>query len=144
MTHQQMWQEFSRETGIDEPYEAWAFGADADELARLVLEGKKTATAGLYIWYERENVQLPKEGSYSIVLNSKDDAICVVQTTKVTTVPFCKVSKEHAWKEGEGDRSLAYWRRIHEDFFSGELSAAGIWFDDRMCVVCEEFLRLYP
>ena len=39
-------------------------------------------------------------------------------------VPFDEVSKEHAYKEGEGDRSLAYWRDVHEDFFAEEFISA--------------------
>ena len=31
-----------------------------------------------------------------------------------------EVSEEHAYKEGEGDRSLAYWRAVHEEFFTKE------------------------
>ena len=144
MTQEQLWQVFSRKTGIDEPYEAWAFGSDADELARLVLEGKKTATAGLYFWYERENLELPKEDSYSVVLDSKDNAVCVIRTTKVFVIPFREVDAVHAWKEGEGDRSLSYWRKVHESFFAKELSEIGMEFDESMNVVCEEFLRVFP
>lgn len=37
-----------------------------------------------------------------------------------TFIPFNKVDKQHAYLEGEGDLSLAYWRRVHEAFH-GEL-----------------------
>lgn len=143
MTHQQMWQTFSRETGIEAPYEAWAFGCDTDELARLVLEGRKTATAGLYFWYERECLDLPKLGSYSIVLDSKDNACCVIRNTKVSVIPFCEVGEDHAFREGEGDRSLAYWREVHERFFSEELESVGVTFHRNMDVVCEEFEKVF-
>ena len=144
MTHGEMWQSFSEVTGTTDPYEAWAFGSDADKLALLVLEGKKTATAGLLIWYERENLELPKEESYSVVLDSKDNAVCIIKITKVSIVPFCEVSEAHAWKEGEGDRSLAYWRDVHADFFREELTEIGVSFAQKMKVVCEEFIRVYP
>lgn len=144
MTHQEMWQAFSLKTGITAPYDAWAFGCDPDELVQLVLEGKKTATAGLRLWYEQDQQELPGEGSYSVVLDSKDHAVCVIRTTKVSVVPFCEVNENQAWKEGEGDRSLAYWRKVHEAFFSEELSAVGLTFDAGMDVVCEEFIHLFP
>ena len=144
MTHAELWDAFFRETGIEAAYEAWAFGCDADELAGLVLEGKKTATAGLHLWYERENLELPREGSYSVVLDSKDNALCVIRTTRISVTPFREVGESHAWKEGEGDRSLDYWRRVHRDFFSAELSAAGLRFDPGLEVVCEEFVRVFP
>ena len=142
MTHRQMWQAFSETTGIEDTYEAWAFGCNADELAQLVLTGRKTATSSLYFWYERENLELPKEESYSIVLDSKDNAVCIIKTIKVSVVPFCEVSAEHAWKEGEGDSSLAYWRCVHEAFFQSELEEQP--FDPSMNVVCEEFIRIFP
>ena len=142
MNHREMWQAFSAVTGIDEDYEAWSFGCDADALAQLVLKGRKTATAGLLFWYEQENLALPKEGSYSVVLDSKDHAVCIIKTTKVSVIPFCEVGEGHARKEGEGDLSLAYWHHVHEEFFRSELG--DIPFEPAMDVVCEEFIRVYP
>ena len=37
MTAQQMWKEYAAACGAGEAYDAWAFGADADALAALVL-----------------------------------------------------------------------------------------------------------
>ena len=68
----------------------------------------------------------------------------MIRTTKVYCRPFREVSAEHAFKEGEGDRSLDYWREVHRDFFTREMDAAGLTFDEDMPVVCEEFLRVYP
>ena len=48
-----------------------------------------------------------------------------------------------AFREGEGDRSPAHWRRVHEDFFRGELAGAGLEFSPEMPVVCEEFEVVY-
>ena len=59
-------------------------------------------------------------------------------------MPFCEVTAGHAYKEGEGDRSLAYWRKVHEDFFRAELEEAGLEFSPSMPVVCEEFEMVYP
>ena len=138
MTHQQMWQQFGREGS----YDAWSFGTDADELACLVQSGKKTATASLRCLYEKDGSDLPKEGQYSVVLDAHGNAVCVICTMKVYVVPFCEVTADHARKEGEGDRSLAYWRRVHEDFFRQELGESS--FEDSMDVVCEEFVRVFP
>ncbi len=41
--------------------------------------------------------------------------------------------------EGEGDKSLAYWRKVHEDFFRDEYAACGLEFSQDIPVVCEEF-----
>ena len=82
---------------------------------------------------------MPRAGEYSVVLNSRDEAVCVIRTTRVHTTPFNQVTAEQAYREGEGARSLAYWRRIHEDFFRAELTEAGLSFTPDMPVVCEEF-----
>ena len=143
MTAEQMWEAFTAANQIEADYEAWAFGDDPDELARLVLEGTKTATASAYPFYELEEEELPKEGQYSVILNSREEAVCIIRTEKVFIVPFSDVDKRQAWKEGEGDRTLAYWRRIHERFFSEELKVVGLTFDPGMKVVCEEFEMVF-
>ena len=144
MTAQELWNRCRAEGLVpDCEYEAWAFGCDADELARLVLEGKKTATASVYAVYEPEGEPLPVEGEFSVILDSGDQAVCVIRTTKVYVSPFDEVSAEHAYKEGEGDRSLAYWRKVHQEFFQEELNGVGLNFSDDMQVVCEEFEVVY-
>ena len=90
-----------------------------------------------------EEDPLPQSGDYSIILNSKDEAVCVIQTTKTTVVPFDEVSKEHAYKEGEGDRSLAYWRDVHEDFFAEEFAETELEFNGQTRILCEEFQVVY-
>ena len=144
MNAQEMWNLYSTQENIAADYEAWAFGDDADKLAQLTLDGTKSATASAYPLYELEDEELPKAGEYSVILDSQDNAVCVIKTIKVYVAPFDEVSERHAYKEGEGDRSLAYWRKVHEEFFQSELKEAGLVFDEKMDVVCEEFIRVYP
>lgn len=47
--------------------------------------------------------------------------------------------RRHAYLEGEGDRLLEYWRRVHEEFFTEELKIIHQEFDTKMELVCEEF-----
>ena len=124
-------------------YDAWAFGADADKLAQLVLSGKKTATSSAYPIYELEGEELPKAEEYSVILDSKDEAVCIIKTTRVYIIPFNRVSEQHAYLEGEGDRTLEYWRNVHRDFFTEELREVGLEFTEEMLVVCEEFEVVY-
>ena len=51
---------------------------------------------------------------------------------------------QHAYKEGEGDKSLAYWRQVHEDFFTEWMREAGLTFTPESKVVLEEFRKVYP
>lgn len=139
-----MWEQFvAGQPSPPERYEAWAFGASADELAKLVLDGKKTATASAYDLYVKVGEPLPKEGEYSVILDGAGEAVCIICTSKVYVVPFCEVSAVQAYKEGEGDRSLAYWRKVHWDFFTRALAKQGLVFDENSKVVCEEFEVVY-
>ena len=104
---------FCKKNYLDgEKCEAWAFGGNPDKLAELVLRGVKTATSSLRVFYELEHEPLPKQGDYSVILDSRGDARCVIKTTKVCVVPFDKVSEAHAYKEGEGETHRDFFRRL--------------------------------
>ncbi|CAM3338281.1 ASCH domain-containing protein [Streptococcus pluranimalium] len=140
-----MWQEYQQiNPNIGDEVDAWAFGAKPDLLAQLVLDGTKTATASAFDLYELEGEPLPKVGSYDIVLDSQDDAVCIIEITKVSVVPFKDVSADHAFKEGEGDRSLAYWRQVHEELFTEWLAESHLVFNEDSKIVLEEFRVVYP
>lgn len=143
MTAQEMWNRYRLCRQVSADWTAWSF-ASADDLAELTLKGIKTATSSAYVLYEKEGEALPREGEYSVILNAREEAVCIIRTEKVTILPFDQVGADHAWKEGEGDRSLDYWRQVHEEYFTRELSRAGVDFDRRTKVVCEEFVRVFP
>ena len=145
MTAQEMWEEYLSISKIkDCGYEAWSFGDNADSLANLVLSGQKRGTSSAYDLYAAEGEPLPKEGEYSVVLYANGSAACVIKTVDVEVKKFCEVSEQFAAAEGEGDKSLAYWRRMHEKFFTEELQTAGLHFSPEMKVVCELFEVVYP
>lgn len=139
MTSEELWEK----SGLPGTYEAWPFGGAPDKLAELVLQGIKTATCSAYDLYQIDNERIPQEGDYSVILNSKEEAVCIIRTLKVYVTEFCQVSEEHAFKEGEGDRSLEYWRKVHSDFLTNELASVHRLFDEHTKVVCEEFEVVY-
>lgn len=148
MTEQEMWKTFCAQSCIDPgtPHEAWAFcggGPFADELAALVLAGVKTATASPLIAYETEGAPLPCAGGYSVILYDDGQAAAVIRDTRVSLVPFDEVSAEHAYREGEGERTLAQWREIHRRAFTPDYHAAGREFDEHGLCVLEEFELVY-
>lgn len=126
MNAAEMWERFCEKSGIKADYDDWAFGGAPDALAELVLNGIKTATASAYPLYEQEQEPLPKAGDYSVILNTKGEAVCIIRTTKVYVVPFREVSADHAFREGEDDRSLESWREVHRDFFTREMNDEGL------------------
>ncbi|NNS08755.1 ASCH domain-containing protein [Erwinia sp. JH02] len=118
---------------------AWAFGDSpemADELAELVIKGVKTATCGSLSSFKNEE-GAPTIGGYSIILNGRDEPVCVIRTISLCIVRFCDVDEDLVRKEGEGDLSLKYWRTEHKAFFSRE----GTYQED-MELVAEEFERV--
>jgi len=140
MKAKQMWLLYRQKSNppTDE-FDSWSFGDDPDRLAKLVMEGKKSATASAYDLYAYDGEEIPKVGDYSVVLDSSDEAVCVIMDTDVQIVPFKEVGEEHARLEGEGDLSLEYWRRVHEDFFTKELADARMRFTEDTMIVLERF-----
>jgi uncharacterized protein YhfF len=127
--------------------EAWGFGDSpemAEELGRLVVEGTKTATCSAVWEYEAENEPIPQAGELSIVTGGQGEPLCIIETVEVTIKPYNEVDAQFAYKEGEGDRSLAYWREAHFNFFSRSLPQVGREFSETMPLVCERFRVVYP
>lgn len=143
--HLPFWKRFAESRSEDPtPHFLEAFYFDdnepsANELAGLVLAGRKRATAGLLWSYEIQNKRLAQQGDLSIVTDFAGNAMCVIETTRIDIVPFDEVSEEFAATEGEGDGSLLYWRRAHEVFFGRECKRIGREPDPHMLVVCERF-----
>jgi uncharacterized protein YhfF len=129
------------------PPPAWAFGDSpelADDLLALVLGGVKTATAAAVWEYEAADEPLPKKGDLSVVLDGAGEPRALLRTTAVEVVPFDAVSEEHAFLEGEDDRSLEAWRTGHETYWRRTLPPIGHEFAPDVEVVCERFELLYP
>ena len=127
------------------PPPAWAFGAtpaQADELLALVLSGTKTATAGALWDYQAESEVLPSPGELGIITDGRGVPHALVVMTQVDTVPFDEVGAEHAYLEGEGDRSLLTWRKVHKRFFT-EYAVHSRGFNPDMPVVLQRFTVLY-
>lgn len=143
----QLWEAYRKiNPNAPKDYEAWAFGDSkemADGLAKLVLEGTKTATASNYTLYELDDEPLPSIGLHNIILNGEGEAVAIVETISVEVVPFDEVTEEHAYLEGEGDRTLRYWRDVHEIFFKKEFDTSDQEFHYKILVVCERFRLIY-
>ena len=120
---------------VPEDYRAlrsFAFGdspALADELLELVLKGVKTATCST-----EDEPNISKPGERWIVLDGRGNPGCVIESTEVTFRRYNEVDEAFAHDEGEGDRSLAYWRSAHRRYF-GRLGK----FSEDMMLMCERF-----
>jgi uncharacterized protein YhfF len=130
----------------DEQYVAEARGDSprlADELGALIVNGTKTATCSALWEYEAEGERLAKVGLKTIVLDGNGDPLCIIETTEVVVRPYDEVDPSFAYDEGEGDRSLEYWRDAHWKFFSHTLPTIGREPTVDMPLVCERFRVIY-
>jgi uncharacterized protein YhfF len=130
----------------DEQYVAEGWGDSpemVDELGALIASGTKTAACSALWEYEAEGEPLPKVGSKTIVVDGNGNPLCIVEMTEVEVVPYDRVDARFAYEEGEGDRSLAYWRDAHWRFFSRTLPNVGREPTTEMPLVCERFRVIY-
>lgn len=128
-------------------YSSWQFGYGVEQGNRLlecVLAGPKRATAGALWAYEAEGEAVPVPGDFSVLLDGHGHARCVIRTVSVDIVAFDEVDASFAYDEGEGDRSLEYWRDVHWTYFARELEELGRVACSDMPVVCERFEVVYP
>ncbi len=111
---------------------SFAFGDGprlADELLDLVITGVKTATCSTE---DEPNTSTP--GERWIVVDGRGTPRCVIETAEVTYRRFGEVDAAFAYEEGEGDRSLAYWRKAHRTYFGRQGK-----FREDMMLMCERF-----
>lgn len=115
----------------------------ANNLANLVLAGKKKATAASLWVEEHDHGEIPKIGDYSIITDWDGRAKCIIQTTNIEIVPYDEVTAAFAKIEGEGDQSLEYWRKVHLEYYKKECERIGKKFTTKMPVICEIFKVVY-
>lgn len=108
-----------------------AFGSSPEveeRLAALVIAGRKRAT----VWDGREENPTVPGKRWAVMARGR--AVAVMETVAVGRRRFCEIDAAFAALEGEGDRSLAFWRMAHEDYFARTGA-----FDPEMWLWWEEF-----
>ena len=111
---------------------SFAFGdgpALADELLDLVMRGIKTATCST-----EDEPNTSTAGERWVVLDGRGRPACVIETAEVSYRRFGEVDAAFAYEEGEGDRSLQYWRDAHRNYFGRQGK-----FREDMMLMCERF-----
>ena len=122
-------------TAVPENYRglrSFAFGDSpqlADELLELVIKGIKTATCSTH---DEPNTSTP--GERWIVLDGRGTPRCVIESVEVSYRRYNEVDAAFAHDEGEGDRSLDYWREAHRRYFTRMGK-----FSEDMMLMCERF-----
>jgi len=145
------WKKFLDSLPPDSPYhsktyiaEGWGDSPEmADELGSLIARGTKTGTCSAVWEWEAEGNPIPEKGLITVVLDGKDQPLCIVETTEIVIRNYKEVDADFARSEGEGDLSLDYWRKVHKNFFTRTLGEIGREFSEDMPLVCERFKLIY-
>ena len=142
------WRAYRQAAGLaHDNYDVVAFGdspAMADELAELVVNGPKRATAGLLRDFKEDGEPLPIVGGHVVVIDGRGTPCCIWRTAVVTIKPLIEVDAAFAWDEGEGDRTLADWLDGHRRYFMRQAERQGWQFHDRVETVFERFEIVWP
>ena len=94
-----------------------------------MLAGKKRATC----WAASEGPKT-RVGKRWVVRDGSGVPIVVIETVELTQRRFGEVDEAFAFDEGEDDRTLASWRRAHQNYFGRQ----GTFAPD-MLLFCERF-----
>ena len=116
---------------------------DANSSLKLVLNGAKRATSHSLLGLQLRKERLPKIGDITILTDWDGKARCIVRTVAVRLKPFFSIRSSYAKIEGEGDKSLDYWKKSHWDYYTRELEPYGRVPRESMIVVCEVFEKVY-
>lgn len=144
------WKEFQNEmpeySGVETPpsYYFCDNENDADECAELVHNGIKQATTHSLHGLQINEEKLPAIGDMAIVTDWHGIPKAITKTVKVELIKFKDITAEYAFIEGEGDRSLSYWQKVHWDYYTRELSDHGLKPYEDMELVCEYFETIWP
>ncbi len=112
--------------------EQFSFGdspAMADELADLVLAGRKRATC----WAVSDG-PITSVGKLMVMLDGAGHPRAILATVELVQRRFSEIDEAFAFDEGEGDRTLTYWRAAHQNYFERHGT-----FSPEMLLYCERF-----
>lgn len=116
---------------------------DASTLAKLVDKGIKRATSHSLLGLQLRDEKRPKIGDFFIVTDLEGKARCIVRTTSVKLMPYFSVHAEHARLEGEGDKSLEYWKKTHWEYYTRTLAKYNRRPLESMIIVFERFEKVF-
>ena len=116
---------------------------NANLCAQLILKGEKKASCSLEYWYSHEGEIMPVVGHLQVVTDWHGEPVCIVELTSVSLCRYNQVTAEFAAAEGEGDKTLEWWREAHWNFFSRECEELKITPNEDMMLVLERFKVVY-
>jgi uncharacterized protein YhfF len=73
-------------------------------------------------------------GTRMVMLDGAGRSRAVIETVELNQRRFDEVDEQFAYDEGEGDRTLAHWRKAHRNYFTRNGQ-----FEENMLLWCERF-----
>lgn len=123
------------------------------ELVRLVLSGRKVATAGLAVEMELDGEIIPTPGMREVIIDADGLFVGEIETTECRILAMADVDDAFALKEGEGFADASHWRSAHLSYFNAYLDELRDrlgdpdWsITDDTLIVCQRFrlVERYP
>ena len=141
------WEKVKKETGIEGAFtDAYGIGDTPElkqELLNLVLDGKKRASTSLVKESELEAWPEQEVGQYNVILDGDDKPAAVVRTMSIRRCRFSDVDEEHAYWEGEDERTLESYTREHTKYYRRRGAILGFEFTLDMEVILDRFELVY-
>ena len=127
----------------------WGFatpGPLRDKLTALAIGGGKVVTTDLLANYEIEGEPVEQPGDISILLDSEERPLAMIEDVRSTVIRLADMTDEDAIDEGEGYADAAAFRVSHEEHWNGfidevreGLGDPGFTITDDTLVVVERF-----
>ncbi len=117
---------------------------NANICSDLIKRGIKTAGCSMKYWYEQGGEKMPQVRHLTVVTDWDGNPTSIIEIISVAESRYLDVTEEFAHAEGEGDRTLEWWRKAHWDFFSQECREEGITLSSDVLLILERFKVVYP
>ncbi|WP_102124375.1 ASCH domain-containing protein [Lactiplantibacillus plantarum] len=146
---EQLWHAYNESTDTNgASYQTRWFGqqtlpSEVTALADAILAGTKTATTTPLDSYTRNKLPFTQVGDYNVLLNGDMKPGRDSENGGVLLIPFYRISAEHAYHEGDGDRTIGDWRKRKTAEFTPTLEEHGKNLSSDTPMVSEVFEVVY-
>ena len=109
--------------------------AHADAGAALILEGRKTLTSSPF--WDYPDGRIPFAGALCVLLDGARRPRGILETRCVQIMPFGAVTEEAARAYGEGEQTVAWWRRAMGAWYRDSAARHGAVFTEDTPIIWE-------
>lgn len=140
MKYNEMWNEFICKNDIGDDVDYGVFEYEKEDIDN-VLNGSLCAEISPYDVIRYNDYAIPFVGDYNIIIDDKENAICVIKTNRVDMIPFIDIKEQMAKKLGFD--SIENFRERYKKILASELKEIKENYKDEAVCVIEEFEVVY-